>query len=73
MSAIDGQPAGTDVLRHTVPPGTHSTIEVDMEPGSICWVHPVGDDDPGHRLRAFADDDGVARFTVRPADPAEHL
>jgi hypothetical protein len=43
-----------------------------MEPGAICWVHPAGDDDPSHRLRAFAGDDGVARFTVRPADPAEH-
>jgi hypothetical protein len=64
--------ANDDVLRHTVPPGTYSTIEVDTEPGAVCWVHPAGDSDPGHRLRAFADDDGVARFNVRPTDPAEH-
>jgi hypothetical protein len=42
-----------------------------MEPGAVCWVFPAGDDDPGHRLRAFADDDGVARFTFRPTAPAE--
>ena len=69
MSAAWGEGARPDTVRYTVPPGTHSTIEVDMEPGAACWVSPAGDGDPGHRLRAFADDDGIARFTFRPAVP----
>jgi Peptidase A4 family len=60
-----------DVVRYTVPPGTSSTVEVDMEPGAVCWVSPIGDDGPDHRLRAFADDDGVVRFAFRPGVPAE--
>jgi len=73
MSTSSGEGASTDVVRYTVPPGTLSTIEVDVEPGAVCWVSPVGDDDPDHRLRAFADDDGVIRFAFRSANPAEQL
>jgi hypothetical protein len=42
-------------------------------PDAVCWVHAEGDDDPAHRLRVYADPEGVARFHVRPEHASNEL
>jgi Peptidase A4 family len=68
-SSVEHYRVGTSLepIGHTLMPGIHTALAIQAIPDAVCWVHVDGDNDPAHRLRVYADDKGIARFSARPA------
>jgi hypothetical protein len=61
-------PIQTDApLRLTVTPNVSSSIVMETLPQATCVLHAEGASDEEHRLKLFADDQGMVRFNVRPS------
>jgi hypothetical protein len=62
-----------DPVRHTIPPGKASALEIRTIADSACTVHPADSNDGTQNLKLFADDQGLIRFHVTPASESIHL
>ncbi len=54
-------------VRYTIPPNIHSLLTVQTKPNAVCTVQLEGESDPSRSLKIYADDNGIARFHVRPS------
>lgn len=66
LSIHTAQPA-----RFTIPPKVFSPITMKTVPQATCVLHPTGVTDDEHRLRLFADDEGIVRFHLSPEAESE--
>lgn len=57
--------------RLTVAPNVSSPIAMKTLPNATCVLHTEGASDDGHRLKLFADDDGMILFHVNPEGESE--
>jgi hypothetical protein len=55
---------------YTISPSDQTEIELKVQPDAKCWLHAQGDDDPNHRIMAFADGEGFVRFHVGTKEPS---
>ncbi len=49
---------------YTISPTHQTEIELQVQPNAVCSLHASGDEDPAHRIKAFADAQGFVRFHV---------
>jgi hypothetical protein len=54
---------------YTISPAGQTEIEMQVQPNAVCSLHARGDDDPDHRIKAFADSQGFVRFHVGTEHP----
>lgn len=59
-------------LRLTVTPKVSSPIVMKTLPQATCVLHAEGASDDEHRLKLFADDQGMVRFNVRPSAKSDN-
>ncbi len=62
--AQTGNSAAT--LRLTVAPAVASPIQIKTLPNAACTLHPEGSEDAAHRLKLYADGEGMVHFHARP-------
>lgn len=58
-------PLKTEMVARTVPAGHETMLEIQTKPNAVCTLHPEDADDPQHRLRLDADDEGVVRVHAK--------
>lgn len=66
VPAAQPAPPAQQTLRYTVPPGKQSALIIKTQPKASCTVQPAAVTAEKNALRLFADQNGVARFFVKP-------
>src|SRR5213593_2397670 len=59
--------------RLTVAPGVSSPIAMKTLPEATCLLHTEGAGDTERPLKLFADDEGLVRFDVNPAEESDQI